>query len=128
MYKKDENGQYFFNGNRMLISYIRGAWISRRNPFFRNDPNHEPLYIKEFYWGPIGLTCAVLLGDEVRYGYSRVNIRAGDKFCREQSLKMALGRALTKNIKPPFESEDIPLVVKPDLEKMYGRAKNYFRH
>lgn len=133
MYTKDKNGQYWFGESRMLVYFTRGAKYSYLNPkaysidengqSFRNP--YEPDLVSEYYPGPVGVVIAFWDGDQVRYGYSRANISAGDKFDRKRSLEMAVGRALNSNVNPPFDS--VPHAVRDDLQRMYGRAKNYFK-
>lgn len=135
MYRTDENGQYYYGNFRMLVYYTRGCKISRLNPkaytisnngeSFRNP--YEPDMISENYPGPIGVTVALWDGEKVRYGYSRVNLNAGDTFNRKQALDMAVGRALIQHLEPPFDDKSVPHTVKPELQRIYGRAKNYFK-
>lgn len=135
-YETDSNGQYFFNGQRMLVYFIRGQRVVEVNPEYKyidsnGVPHHNlfvPQLISRFYPGPVGVVIALWDGEGIRYGYSRVNLNAGDKFNKKQCLDMAIGRAMCSEILPPFDDVHIPNIVRKDLQRMYGRAKNYYKY
>lgn len=120
----DSNGQRYFNGQKMLVSYIRGDHFPRKN---RIQSPFEPEYTIEFYDGPVGVCIALVNDGQIRYGFSKANIWRGDKFNREIGLNTAISRALMKDLEPPFEEvyhEDI----RDGLLAIYGRAKNYYKY
>lgn len=133
-FTKDENGQYFFEGRRMLVSHIRGGMIDQVNPRFlvkmqngiisRNP--YEPELIRVWYEGPVGTVVAIHNNDEIRYGFSKTNFSAGDIYNRNIAIKVALNRALFDNVLPPFDNYRDE--IKDELQKMYRRSRNYFKH
>lgn len=126
-YSKDTNGQYWFGDHRMLVSHIRGGIIDRENPRWHGGANpYEPELIREWYAGPVGTIVAIVLGDQIRYGFSKANYVAGDRYMRTTAVKVALGRALMDNIEPPFEERREE--IKEALEHMHQRAQNYFKY
>lgn len=121
---KDKNGNYYFDGQRMLVSYMRGDYRPVKNPI---QNRFEPEYLVEYYPGPVGLTVAFIHDGELKIGYSKANLWRGDKFNREIALQTCVERAMLKNLQYPFEESTTQMDIYDALHRMYGRAMNYFK-
>lgn len=71
---------------------------------------------------PRGLVVATVIDDEIRYGWSYTNTKAGDRFDKQRAHVIAFGRAENgwgTNIQVPHS-------VHKSLVKMVNRAEKYY--
>lgn len=125
-YIKDERGNYYFGKHKMLVSYIRGEFIPKKNPI---QNKYAPEYYTEYYPGPVGLVVALIDYDgNIRYGWSKANLSRGDRFSRERAFDICVERAFLKNAQPPFEDFELYTSIREALVQIARRAKNYYKH
>jgi hypothetical protein len=124
MITKDANGNYFYDGNRILVSYMRGDHHPIKNPI---QSRFEPEYLIKYYPGPVGVVIAFVHDGELKFGYSKANIWRGDRFDRKRGIEVSVDRAMLKNIQFPFEEFSENFDIYDALHRLYGRAKNYFK-
>lgn len=119
---KDENGQWYYGGQKMLVKYIR-VWES-----YDNQKALDSLIEKGEVDGQMykaGVVVALLNEGKVALGYSRCNLKA-DKWNRTLGLNVAVERALKRNVKPPFD--DFRPEIEMALSEMYNRSRHYFSY
>lgn len=124
---QDKNGQYFFDGNKMLVHFTRGGMVTKENPRYwdgKKVNRFEPELIKNYWPGLVGCVVAVRVEDEVRFGYSRVNLDV-ERFNKKRAIEIALGRALYNDVKYPFD--EYRMEIWEDLHDMFRHASNYFK-
>ena len=81
-------------------------------------------YIRDENRNPIG----VLIGNENGIGFSKTNVKKGDKFDCELGVKIARGRANTGRVPVGFTcpQSEVPDVVHEQLTRFSKRCKKFF--
>lgn len=84
-------------------------------------------YVRDRKKNPVGVVTAFVHNDDIHYGWSLVNRKAGDRWNREYGLNLAVSRGepLTQ-IALDALGNKIPQSVSKELTNMVYRAKSYF--
>ncbi len=114
---RDENGQLLLGGERVLLTYMRGEYVRRK----KKGNNY---YTYDYYGGRTGLVMAFFHDGKILYGYSKVNLNAGDKFDREKAILIAVNRMLVNPVEHPFPG--VRYDVFQYLHRLSARAKKYY--
>lgn len=69
-----------------------------------------------------GVVVALPVGNEVKFGWSFTNFKAGDKFDKERGLQIAVARTVK-----PAKIDRVPYDVLNAVTKMEERSKRYFK-
>jgi hypothetical protein len=69
----------------------------------------------------VGVVVATLINNNIRFGWSKVNLSMGDKFDRQRSLEIAVGRAVSGT------KEALPSSLVSVMENVVERSFRYFK-
>lgn len=128
--ERNAYGQLIVNGQRCLVSYIRGGYINL--PPEKRIPVEGGYYlqIRKWYNGPVGICVALPGEDDILYGYSKIDINCEDrkllnnKSWRDSSTRLAVLQALEDPAVPPFAG--IRLEIASVLTDLSRKAVRYF--
>lgn len=81
-------------------------------------------YAKSVKYGRTGVVVAFYSGDKVKIGWSAANLKAGDKFDKEESLRIAFARC---DAKSPENLPTPPHRISKMLGEMEVRAARYYK-
>jgi len=92
------------------------------------EPSKENNFLLEYIRHPvtrkkIGVAVSTSIDNEVRYGYSLANLKAGDEFNQELGREIAIGRILNQR-KP---QRVVHKLAYPTVEKLVYKALKYFK-
>ena len=70
----------------------------------------------------VGVIIGTTVGNELRIGWSKTNLKAGDVFEKEEGIRIALARANGEE-----ESPELPPQMKKQMRQFQIRALRYFK-
>jgi hypothetical protein len=100
-----------------------------------NPPKHQTEifeYIRRRKAGKtikVGVVFGVALPDGVKIGWSKCNIKSGDKFDAKEGLRLAYNRAMMNKIadKESVNGTPTPLCIKKQVRQFGARCVRYFK-
>jgi len=102
--KTDKTNQEHQQGQTEIFEYIRRS---------KGNKVHK-----------IGVIYGTTIGDTIKIGWSKCNVKEGDEFNPDSGIRIAMNRALTPSA---YEITAVPLCIKRQVRQFGARCIRYFQ-